>query len=282
MFIATTVCSQDQLRLLLDTNVIHVGDPLGLRVEFRLREAVNSKFNWPDSIPHMEWVEKNSPTVELRGKEKWLVQKIKITSYDTGRWVIPPVELTVKGKRYLTGPAFVAVYYSSSSLGSNYHDIKDIVAVPAPANYWPYWISAFLILVAALLFYRKKQLKRKAVASKMPTLKINPFDEAMQEMKLLKEQLKQKHPEMKSFYTLLVDIFRKYLRDQHNFSSMEKTNGELIAYLHTSNLPADQLNQLVRQLELADAVKFAMQKPSHEEAEKSFFLLELAMKYMNH
>lgn len=217
----------------------------------------------------------------MRGKEKWLVQKIVLTSYDTGHWMIPSVSLQLKDKKLQSAPVPIAVFYSSYSLASNYHDIKEIVPVPAPPVYWPYWTTAFLLVIAAVFFYRRYRLKRASSAPLVAAIKISPFDQAMQEMKLLKEQLKHKHPDMKIFYTSLVDIFRKYISDQRQFSSMEKTNGELIVYLNTCQLPADQLSQLVKQLELADAVKFALHKPGHEEAEKSFFLLELAMKYLN-
>jgi hypothetical protein len=264
-----------------DKNSAAVGVTIVLTLEYRLSGAGSPVVQWPDSIPHLEWVEKHPYKKLDRGKQKWLVQEMQLTSYDTGKWVLPPVIVIDGGKKWQSSTTSLQFHYSEDSHASNYHDIKDIEAVPAPESSWYYWISALFILLTGLFIFHKNRKKPVVNIQVSIPQKITAYEQATQELDLLKRQLKSKHPEMKQFYTQLVDVFRKFIRDRKQFSSMEKTNGELIAYLKTCSLPDDQLRQLVRQLELADEVKFALYQPKIEEAEKSFFLIELAIKYMN-
>ena len=277
----TTLLAQENVRVTADRNSTAVGEPIVLTLEYRLSGTGSPVVQWPDSIPHLEWVARHPYKKIEKGKQRWLLQEMIITSYDKGKWVLPAVTLLASGKKIQTTPLKLGFYYSADSHTDNYHDIKDIEAVPAPESSWYYWVITGIVLLIAIYVLKKSRKKKVVPASVQHPQNKSAYEQACKELQQLKLLLKDKHPDMKFFYTQLVDVFRKFVSEKKQFSSMQKTNGELIAFLQTCSLPEEQLRQLVRQLELGDEVKFAMHKPGKEEAEKSFFLIELAMKFMN-
>ena len=260
---------------------IFVGELFECTVELPIEDGNNYTIQWPDTIPHLEIVEKKPSKSVMKGNAKWYLQTIVYTSYDTGHWNLPSITVISRKKSISSKPLSIGVFYSQESLSSNYRDIKDIVAVPDSSVTWYYWVTAIGLLLIGLLVFLKVRKRNTSQTIVAPELQLTPFEIATQEMKDLKEQLKHPHLDMSIFYIRLTDVFRRFIRDKKRFSSLEKTNGELINYLHNCGLPKEQMRQLEKQLELADAVKFARYKPDHEEAEKSFFLLELAIKFLN-
>ena len=114
-----------------------------------------------------------------------------------------------------------------------------------------------------------------------PVSKLSPLEEAMQSLEALqKEQLQQKG-QIKQYYTRLNDILRWYVTRRFNFSSLEKTNDEIILQLRQTRLPQDEYTALAQALRMADFVKFAKYTPPEAEQQESFQIIKRSIARMD-
>ena len=212
-----------------------------------------------DSLQHFEILQKSKIDTERTGQDIFLTQKITLTSFDSGRWQIPSLELP--GTKLKTKPITIDVVFSSPfDPKQDYHDVKDILSVKKPmdSNWYWYVIGAVLLLLLfILLFPRKKK-------EPVQLLDANAYRTAINELqKLRKEDLAEK--DIKTFYVRLIDIFRKYLLTGKGVQSFSKTTEDLALQVLNLNLTSDKYHELVQTLRLSDAVKYAKFTPASEE-----------------
>ncbi len=160
LFVVQLVIAQggSTIKASVDKNKILIGEPIQLTVEVYLSPESVKKFISIDSIEHFELLEK--PIIDTTDKEGGLNIKgvYKITSFDSGHWVIPSFVLS---KDVKTDTIPVDVVFSDFDPAQDYHDIKDILeANPAEkkAEWWWYAAGGALLL-ALLLFYLLKKKK---------------------------------------------------------------------------------------------------------------------------
>ena len=265
LFVAQLVNSQggSTIKASVDKNKILIGEPIQLTVEVYLSPESVKKFSSIDSIEHFELLEK--PIIDSTDKEGGLNIKgvYKITSFDSGHWVIPSFVLS-KDVKSDTIP--VDVVFSDFDPAQDYHDIKDILeANPAEkkAEWWWYAAGGALLL-ALLLFYLLK--KKKPAPVSVRKVSINPYEEAMKQL----EQLHREKPETKLYYSKLTDIFRLYIFQKKGILSLQKTTDDLVIQLKSLNLGKEQFDKLSQSLRLSDFVKFAKYIPSADDDSNSF------------
>jgi hypothetical protein len=265
LFVAQLVFAQggSTIKASVDKNKILIGEPIQLIVEVYLSPESVKKFISIDSIEHFELLEK--PIIDSTDKEGGLNIKgvYKITSFDSGHWVIPSFVLS---KDVKTDTIPVDVVFSDFDPQQEYHDIKDILeANPAEkkAEWWWYAAGGALLL-ALLLFYLLK--KEKPIPVSAPKVIINPYEEAMKQL----EQLQRDKPETKLYYSKLTDIFRLYIFQKRGILSLQKTTDDLVIQLKSLNLNKEQFDKLSQSLRLSDFVKFAKYIPGNEDDSNSF------------
>src|SRR5687767_3286899 len=137
------------VRATIDRSQILIGEPIQLRIEADIPESQPISFFLVDSIPHFEFlsVEKIDTTNTTNGTV--LSQLLRITSFDSGHWVIPSFVLYGK---IGTDSIPVDVGYTPFDTSRPYHDIKDIIEVnPAEEkkkpDQWMYPAAAALLLL---------------------------------------------------------------------------------------------------------------------------------------
>ena len=265
LFVTQLVTAQggSTIKASVDKNKILIGEPIQLTVEVYLSPESIKKFISIDSIEHFELLEK--PIIDSTDKEEGLNIKgvYKITSFDSGHWVIPSFALS---KDVKTDTIPVDVVFSDFDPGQDYHDIKDILeANPAEkkAEWWWYAAGGALLL-ALLLFYLLKKKKSQPVA--VPKVIINPYEEAMKQL----EQLQRDKSETKLYYSKLTDIFRLYIFQKKGILSLQKTTDDLVIQLKSLNLSKEQFDKISQSLRLSDFVKFAKYIPCNEDDSNSF------------
>ena len=265
LFVAQLVTAQggSTIKASVDKNKILIGEPIQLTVEVYLSPESVKKFISIDSIDHFELLEK--PIIDSTDKEGGLNIKgiYKITSFDSGHWVIPSFVLS---KDVKTDTIPVDVVFSDFDPQQDYHDIKDILeANPAEkkAEWWWYAAGGALLLVL-LLFYLLKKKKPAPVSG--PKVIINPYEEAMKQL----EQLQRDKSETKLYYSKLTDIFRLYIFQKKGILSLQKTTDDLVIQLTSLNLGKEQFDKLSQSLRLSDFVKFAKYIPSADDDSNSF------------
>lgn len=235
-------------------NKILIGEHIELRLEADIPENEPIQFFSIDSLVHFDLIEKQKIDTTNTSSGTILSQTIRLTSFDSGHWVIPAFILA---EGIITDSIPVDVGYSVFNPGQEYHDIKDVIDVTVEEK-TPWWWyaaggAALLLIIAFIYFLRKKQ---KPVETK-PVLVVDPYEEAMKKL----EQLKRNKPEAKQYYSALVDIFREYIGAKKGIHSAKETTDELILQLKDTGLDKAQSDKLAKVLRLSDFVKFAKYKP---------------------
>ena len=247
----------------IDKNNILIGEriQLNLEADFPLHEPM--RFFTIDSIPHFEILERNKMDTVDNNEGIKLSQSLTLTSFDSGHWVIPPLELP-GDKPMLTDSFPVNVGFSPFDPNQDYHDIKDIIDVQVEKKKeqnW-YWYAAASVLLVAAIVYLLIRKKKKPVPVAAP---IDPYKEAKTEL----EKLKSEKLSSKLFYTRLVDIFRLYIFRRKGIASLQKTTDDLVIQLKQLKLPEGDFNLLAQSLRMSDFVKFAKYEPDEQDKENS-------------
>lgn len=228
---------------------ILIGEPVILVLEAHIPESEPIRFFHIDTFPHFEILEKTKIDTADTREGSVLSQVIRITSFDSGHWVIPSFDL-YNGPVTDTIPVDVGL--SPFNPEQPYHDIKDIIDVqPEKKIKWPWWWFAaggalFLALLILLLLRKKKPIP-------VTALPPDPYKAAMAQL----EQLRKDPGPAKQYYSRLVDIFRIYVYARKGIHSLQKTTDDLVTQLRGLGLPKEQYDQLAQALRLSDFVKFA-------------------------
>lgn len=254
-----------------DRDSILVGGQISITVTVTAPEAFINSYKWfsfPDTLNHFEVVNRGDVSKETSGGMVTATQNITVTSFDSGRWVIP--SLTEKG--YLVqGGKEVSVNSVPVSPNDDYRDIHDIADVKKPYNFMPWLIGAAIALVVGLLIrlfilFRKK----KPEEPKQTVPRISALDEAMQEMEKLRSQQWPEAGEYKKFHDQLDKIFRRFLHRQYHTSAIYETNEEVLLQLKQKGIAGGYTTEIAQALRLNNFVKFADYQPGAEQSYQSW------------
>jgi hypothetical protein len=210
-------------------------------------------------------------TLILPGERIRYTGRYVVTSFDSGRYEIPPyyAELSDKNgiKRYYSDYSFlevIRVKIAPQDTSAAIFDIIDPYRAPVTFGELLPWILLAIVTAAAIwgavLLFRKLRKTKPA-----PEIIINPDPAhiiAFRELEQLKnEQLWQKG-EIKQYYSRLTEILRRYLENRYHVYSMEMTTAETLEVLVKSGFRRDeQYSRLKSVLTGADLVKFAKYMP---------------------
>lgn len=269
--------SQVLIKAIPDKPSVLVGEPLQLSIEVRLPAGTAYKWNLPDSLPHWEWMDKSVPVVTENRDGIQVKQLCRITSYDTGYWVIPRMVLLAGTKKYYTDTVGIRVDYLVQNPNEDYHDIKEIEEVAA-GRIDP-WIlfsaGAVLILAIAILMIVRNRRKKPAALPQLP--KVDSLEGYLAAIDNSREQLRNGKIDVKQFYILHNALFREFLEWKKGWKTKEKTNEELVRQLRLLDLPDTEYRELVQVLRLSDFVKFAKYSPSEEDIDRTVTVSKNAM-----
>ncbi len=268
----------------IDRNEILIGEPIRLQLEASIPMGTDAKWFPIDTIPHFEFIESAKIDSAKSMESKSYKQTLTITSFDSGRWVIPTLALEVNGTSYLTDSLPVSVAYSDFDPSQEYHDIKDILDVTNPYAKYANWALAALTLLSLLgvIYF----LRKKAVSYKQPVPSGKPFLSPIEEaMHLLDELRKERLPQqgqVKLYYTRLNDILRSYMSRVMSSATAQKTSEELIFSVKESGMLNDDVISLVQTLRMADAVKFARYIPDEAYNDENMQTIKNSIEALNH
>lgn len=276
-----TLCAQEWegYRLELDTTVLRIGEQATLTIIVDQRAGTPSA-QWPvfaDTLSrHIEVVHDSGVDTLPHDPEATtlqLVRKLKLTSFDTGRWPIPPFRFVLNGGVLETPALSLQVNTVALDSTSVANDIRDIYEPPFSWMHWARerWIwfaaggGALLLTALVLLLVRRRPKK----AAPVPTGPVIPLHERILAAMhgLEKERLWQQGAH-KEYQSRLTDLVRAYIEERYNVPALERTTDELLAELKVSALSGDHRNRLANMLRSADLVKFAKFQPAPAENEQ--------------
>lgn len=199
-----------------------------------------------------------------------LTQEVRITSFDSGHWVIPAFVLADSLR---TDSIPVDVVYSGFDTRQDYHDIADVEDVRVDQKKderWWYYVAAGVVLLIVAGWFIWRKMRKKPVQAPPPPR--DPFREAMQELDGLRPG-----DDIKLYYSKLTTIFREYLYQKKNIRSLQETTGELVQQMRGLSLPAASFERLTQVLRLADFVKFAKFIPAADDNAGSMQVIRQAI-----
>ena len=264
----------------LDTNTILIGAQAKLKIS--VHHPAGVRLMWPvlsDTLGKLEIVEASKIDTAFSSINNDTVksQVLKITAFDSGFYVVPPISFfyTVKGdttKKILeTEAMLLTVKTVPVDTSQAIKEIKGPLDVPLTwRDFLPYIIG--IILLAGIIFLIWYFIKNRKKKTAEPVRKIpsRPAHEiALEELEKLAAEKLWQQGNFKQYHIRLSDIIRLYIEHRFAIGAMEMTSDEILAAYRPqqgTEQSSEKLNQL---LKLADLVKFAKLQPIASENEMS-------------
>jgi len=264
--------TRTKVKATVDKNKILIGEPIKLTLEADIPENEPIRFFMIDTLPHFEFLEKETIDTSNTSDGTRLRQMVRITSFDSGHWVLPALDL---GDNISTDTLPIDVVFSDFNPDSPYHDIHDIIDVVPPKEGTPWWtwlIAAGIVLLAAILFIVLRKKKKKPEPMTAWPVEY-PYNQAMRQL----EALQKSNLSPKEYYSQLVDIFRLYVHRRKGILSLQKTTDDLVVQLTNLEVAKGAFEKLSQALRLSDFVKFARYIPSREDDRDAFESVKAAI-----
>ena len=244
-----------KVKATVDKPRILIGEHFVLNLEVDVPENEAIRFFIIDTIPHFEFLDKKSIDTNNTSNGTILTQQVRMTSFDSGRWVIPAFVLQ---GNIATDSIPIDVSFSSPfDPNQEYHDVKDVMDVEMKdkkEEEWWWWAAggALLLILALYLLLRKKPKPKPVLV-----IPVDPYKDAMDEL----DKLEKNRPDTKRYYSVLVDTFRLYISRKKGITSLQKTTDDLVVQLKQLELGKSEFDRLAQALRLSDFVKFAKYEP---------------------
>jgi hypothetical protein len=204
---------------------------------------------------------------------EWL---IRLTSIDSGKIFLPPVEFiyqvkgdTVTRKTY-TNSLLLTVTGVNIDPNGNIKDIKPPVSAPwLFEDFLPYLIALIILAGIALgyYYYRRNLKKKQDILSDIKVV-IPPHREALTALRVLEEKKLWQQGMVKEYYSETTEIIRRFFERRWEIIALEMTTDEILVQM--KRIPEALLvwKEMDSFFLTADLVKFAKYQPSPEENEK--------------
>lgn len=258
---------QAQIETKIDRNEIKLGQPIAFELSVPLEE--NKKVVLPkvkDTLSfHLEILDQKIDTL-VEDESIKLVQKLKITSFDPGEFLIRSLPVIIDSDTLLSHSFLIQVEdVVIDSANLNGFPIKPIMGEKKTwlESLQQNWLLLTLILlgmlfVLGLIYFLLNSKSKKEKNRPIKT----PYDEAIWALKELDQKQYLKNKETYLFYSDLSDLLRRYLGRIYQFRSMELLSDDLANHLKSTNQLTDkEISQLSGFLYDSDLVKYAKNEP---------------------
>ena len=213
-------------------------------------------------------------TVESGARIK-VTQEYLVTSFDTGRFVIPPFKFSTQTREFETDKVLLNV--STIEADFDKAQITDIQENYDPDFNWKRFFLYFSVLLILgglgyIGYYVYQYIQKKKLQEAGAIVEVDnrlPHEIALQELDEIKEQKVWKQGMTKQYYTGITDTLREYFVKRFHISAMEMTSAEIMDNLKYNNDAAPILDRMRQIFSTSDMVKFAKQEPTQEENEIS-------------
>jgi hypothetical protein len=265
------------LKTQIDTTSIRIGEQFNLSIYTPKNQIVNFPV-LKDKLGKIEVLESTLDTLPNSYLKKYL-----LTSFDSGRWIIPQQKVLLDNKIFLTDSIIINVNtVKVDTTKQKLFPIKPIKKEPfalIDARPYLWWLIGALILMAVGLYF----LLRKKVEKLVRKPAIPPFIIAMNSLKALDKKQLIKSEQLKVFYVELTDIIRRYIEADLSIPALESTTDELLMTINDFNsssklnIDKEALSKLRYLLKEADLVKFAKYKPDLAQAKADRLVTEFIL-----
>jgi hypothetical protein len=273
------------LNAAVDKNQILIGQPIRFTIDVKSPMTSGNQLPQFDSIPHFEIIEKASPdsTISAAGASYHL--EWKLTSFDSGRRVIPAFAVIIGNQIHKTDSLPIEVSYGKVDTAQDYHDIKGIRDLENPDVKYIPWIVGAVAAISLFLFVwfirQPPTPNAERLTLNAEIVRVTPIEEALSNLEQLKKMLKEDPSSVKKYYSGLTDTLRIFLNRHLGLVTMEKTSEELILSLSNLNMDRDLFSKLTASLRMGDFVKFAKYIPGPYENDNNLEVIRNSILFFN-
>jgi hypothetical protein len=264
----------------LDSANIIIGKQATLTLE--LRQPSGSKIMWPqlpDTLGKIEIISRGKiDTTGVEGGSLKRSQSIRITAFDSGYFVIPPIGFHSAEKNDTavlaqTNPLLLAVHTIPVDTTKAFRDIRNIAEIPFD---WRDYINLIIIIISALILiaigiyiYNRIRKNKKVPGFFKPEPVIPPHEAALAALKEIDNAKYWQNGQYKFYHSAISDVIRNYIEKGFNVPAMEQTSDEIFSGILYNQLNAETRAKLNYILRTADLAKFAKLQPLAHENEQS-------------
>jgi len=250
-------------KIIVDTNIIFIGQQAEIKISNKIK---NSEF-WPNFkdtlVKGLEIVQSDFDTLAEE-----ILQKITITSWDSGSYYIPPIKFSATSK---SNALFINVLSLDIDVNSELKDIKGPLNDNVGWNdIWP-WLVLALIILLLVFTYKKYFTKKKKTLVVNKKILPPAHIVALNALKKLETKQLIDKKDIKEYYSSISEIIRRYIQNRFNFPALELTTYEILVLIK-DNIKKEESKYLKNILEISDLVKFAKKIPDQNENIKTLDL----------
>ncbi len=220
----------------------------------------------------------DADTTQLGNGRIEVKQDIILQSFDSGVYHLNPIMYVVGNDTFRSNRLAIKVFPVAIDSLETIHDYADVSDIDRHlVDYLPdfiadygLWILALLILlaVAGYVFYLLKRKKNPFAPA--PAKPIPPYERAVSELNLLRNEKLCENGQEKEYYTRLTDILRTYLNGRFGVNAMEMTSTQIREVVDSREETRLSKENMERVLEIADFVKFAKVRPLPDDNVRAF------------
>ncbi|MCB0518158.1 MAG: hypothetical protein H6577_06300 [Lewinellaceae bacterium] len=266
VFLAKTTAAQVSAKTTVDSTHMLIGDQMRLHVEVSQQNGIVVQPIRPrvDEGSALEFLAETRWDTLKGGNSLLLRKDLLFTAWDSGYQRVPPISVVFQEGKKLDSvrtndiPIFVELPTADSTLA----DIKPIILEPATwKDYLPHIGTLVALLILAVLYFATRKNRKKEDLPQPPTVFIPPHEQALQQLKTLKDQKLWQRGELKSYHSELTHIVREYLEKRYAVQALEQTTDEILQQLKQTGFDSSLSEKLTTLLQTADLVKFAKAEP---------------------
>ncbi|MEO3402651.1 hypothetical protein AAFN85_02035 [Mucilaginibacter sp. CAU 1740] len=204
-----------------------------------------------------------------------ITRHYNITAFDSGTYTIPSYAFKLPVGVMQTDSLILDVKTVAVDTTKAFYNIKQPLAIKY--NFWDWlrdnWklvlgVLAAMAATGGVVYYLLKRPKKEVIAEEPKVIK-PPHVIALEKLDEIKGKQLWQQDQVKAYYIEISDVVRDYLEQRYNIQALEQTSEEIFASLKTMDIASEDRNLLRQLLILSDMVKFAKEKPTSFENEKS-------------
>ena len=254
----------------VDTAVIHVGDPVTVRLS--MNHPAGWVVEWPDSFAVAPFevlrADRAVPVAGADGGGLLSAATLVITSFELGELEIPPISVPVTTPggtvdTLFTDPFRVGVETVGLDESGDLRDIRGPLSIPR--SWWGVllWIVLAAAVAGGVAYYLYRR-RREAPESGPPVPRAppRPFHElALEALRLLEKSALLERGQIKEYHVRISEIIRRYIEGQFQVPALELATHEVVDGMRRAALGRHLTVGFQDFLERCDLVKFAKLRP---------------------
>jgi hypothetical protein len=263
-----------------DSSLMFIGGQMNLTLEVTQPLDITVAFpEFSDTITeNIEVVDIATADTTINNQMMTIRKTYTITSFDSGLHYIPPIEFQYMDeqmqRKAITRSLGINVInpFEEVDPEKGIFDIKQPYNLPftiEELKRFLFWLLLFFLVQALIgigyVFWQRRDKPIKSLFVKEKP-KEPPHIIALKALDKIKEKKLWQNGHIKTYYSELTEILRRYMEERYDIQTMEKTSDEILLMLKKIELPDDKLFGKIKTTFLtADLAKFAKYEPLPDE-----------------